>query len=80
MGILPIALGFGAGAEARRPIGLAVVGGLIFAQIITLYITPVFYMYMEAFKNKITRIFKKPTTNKKNQLQIKEDMVSVTKQ
>jgi HAE1 family hydrophobic/amphiphilic exporter-1 len=55
MGTLPIALGAGAGAESRRPLGVAVVGGLFFSQIITLYITPVVYTYMDAFQRRLSR-------------------------
>ena len=55
MGTLPIALGWGAGAEARRPLGLAVVGGLLVSQTLTLYVTPVFYIYMERLQERFAR-------------------------
>ncbi len=55
MGTLPIALGAGAGAEARRPLGVAVVGGLAFSQLVTLYVTPVVYTYLDAFQQWLGR-------------------------
>ncbi|MFZ1983010.1 MAG: efflux RND transporter permease subunit, partial [Desulfatitalea sp.] len=59
MGTLPIALGFGAGAEARQPQGLAVVGGLVVSQFLTLYITPVIYLYLDSFQNRMRKAFGK---------------------
>ena len=55
MGTLPIAVGYGAGGDARQPLGVAVVGGLVFSQFVTLYLTPVFYLYMESLQRWIRR-------------------------
>ena len=60
MATLPIALGLGAGGESRRSLGLAVVGGLVVSQCLTLYITPVIYLYLEKFQQRFTRKKKTP--------------------
>ncbi|MBF0456839.1 MAG: efflux RND transporter permease subunit [Nitrospirae bacterium] len=54
-GTIPIALGYGAGGDARQPLGIAVVGGLVFSQLMTLYITPVFYIYMDRLNKWVTK-------------------------
>ncbi len=56
MGTLPIALGVGAGSESRRPLGIAVVGGLAFSQFITLFVTPVIYTYLDALQQRLGRM------------------------
>jgi HAE1 family hydrophobic/amphiphilic exporter-1 len=62
MGTLPIAFGFGAGAESRRPLGISVVGGLIFSQFVTLFLTPVFYIYMEQASNWVGKLSRRKPT------------------
>jgi HAE1 family hydrophobic/amphiphilic exporter-1 len=61
IGTLPIALLTGSGSEARRPLGIAILGGLLFSQILTLYLTPVFYLYLEAWRKKLDQ----PQRNKR---------------
>jgi hydrophobic/amphiphilic exporter-1 (mainly G- bacteria), HAE1 family len=70
MGALPIAFGFGAGATSRRPLGLAVVGGLLFSQLITLYITPVIYIYLDSFQEKLSQHSSRLRASRREQLEL----------
>ncbi len=66
MGALPIALGYGADGDSRRPLGLVVVGGLIVSQFITLFVTPAIYLYLEVFQEKVldrSSFFRSPRAN-----------------
>jgi len=56
MGTLPIALGVGTGSESRRPLGIAVVGGLAFSQLVTLYVTPVIYTYLDTLQQRLGKL------------------------
>ena len=56
MGTLPIALGVGTGSESRRPLGIAVVGGLAFSQLVTLYVTPVIYTYLDTLQQRLGKV------------------------
>jgi multidrug efflux pump subunit AcrB len=58
-GALPLALGTGVGAELRRPLGIAIVGGLILSQMLTLFTTPVVYIYMDRLQSALRRVFRK---------------------
>jgi hydrophobic/amphiphilic exporter-1 (mainly G- bacteria), HAE1 family len=73
MGTLPIAIGFGAGADSRRGLGLAVVGGLLFSQVVTLYITPVYYVYLDRLQRK----FRKRGAGPKAEVHLEDDVVLV---
>ena len=71
LGSLPIAMGYGAGGEARQTLGLAVVGGLLFSQLITLYLTPVVYTYMDALSQW--------RASKKRRLEVAEDKLAAAR-
>ena len=73
MGTVPIAFGTGAGADSRRPLGMSVVGGLIFAQIVTLYLTPVFYTYMDSFQTWLGRRGRKRRVDERQPVRLRPE-------
>jgi HAE1 family hydrophobic/amphiphilic exporter-1 len=73
VGTLPIALGLGAGAEARRPLGLAVVGGLVFSQLLTLYVTPVFFVIMDKLVGRKASTQAKPPAGMREPTRVQSD-------
>lgn len=62
LGALPLLLGVGDGAEIRQPLGISIVGGLILGQILTLFTTPVVYIYLERLRLRLQRVQSKPTS------------------
>jgi HAE1 family hydrophobic/amphiphilic exporter-1 len=62
MGTLPIAFGTGMGSESRWPLGLCVAGGLLLSQLLTLYITPVIYTYLDRFDSRLVTLMRKPVS------------------
>jgi HAE1 family hydrophobic/amphiphilic exporter-1 len=76
MGTLPIALGISASAETRRPLGLAVVGGLLVSQLLTLYITPVYYTYLDALAKRLSSLFGRKRSVASGDLSLEPAMAS----